>query len=232
MQSAIESVVGFGNTAANTFEGALEAIRATWCLLPAAIGDLAFQAANSLIEGVERMLNGVVSRINGFIEGVNSGLEALGSERRITLLGDLDLGEIENRFAGAATQAGTAFDRAFEDNPLAVPDLGLNNIAREALTSANTYRTAASDLAAGALAPLTSWQALQAAVAGAGTEGEAALEGAADDANQFDESITAAGRAAGGAGAAAADGAEAAKTGWAAAVATLADYAAKGTAIS
>ena len=231
MQSAIESVVGFGNTAANTFEGAFEAIKAIWGLLPAAIGDLAFQAANSLIEGVESMLNGVVARINGFIEGVNSGLEALGSERRITLLGDLDLGEIENRFAGAATQAGTAakeaFDRAFEDNPLAVPDLGLNDIAREALTSANTYRTAASDLAAGALAPLASWQALQDAVAGAGTAGEAALEGATDAADQFDESLTAAGRAAGGAGAAAADGAEAAKTGWAAAVATLADYAAK-----
>ena len=231
MQSAIESVVGFGNTAANTFEGAFEAIKAIWGLLPAAIGDLAFQAANSLIEGVESMLNGVVARINGFIEGVNSGLEALGSERRITLLGDLDLGEIENRFAGAATRAGSAakdaFDRAFDDNPLAVPDLGLNTIAREALTSANTYRTAANDLAAGALAPLASWQALQDAVATAGTEGEAALEGAADAADQFDESITAAGRAASGAGAAAADGAEAAKTGWAAAVATLADYAAK-----
>ena len=120
MQSAIESVVGFGNTATNTFEGAFEAIKAIWGLLPAAIGDLAFQAANSLIEGVESMLNGVVARINGFIEGINSGLEALGSERRITLLGDLDLGEIENRFAGAATRAGTAakdaFDRAFEDN--------------------------------------------------------------------------------------------------------------------
>lgn len=231
MQSAIESVVGFGNTAANTFEGAFEAIKAIWGLLPVAIGDLAFQAANSLIEGVESMLNGVVARINGFIEGINSGLEALGSERRITLLGDLDLGEIENRFAGAATRAGTAakdaFDRAFEDNPLAVPDLGLNDIAREALTSANTYRTAASDLASGALAPLASWQALKDAVAGAGTEGEAALDGATDAADQFDESLTAAGRAAGGAGAAAADGAEAAKTGWDAAVGALADYAAK-----
>ena len=171
MQSAIESVVGFGNTAANTFEGAFEAIKAIWGLLPAAIGDLAFQAANSLIEGVESMLNGVVARINGFVEGINSGLESLGSERRITLLGDLDLGEIENRFAGAATRAGTAakdaFDRAFEDNPLAVPDFGLNDIAREALTSANTYRTAASDLATRAQAPLASWQALKDAVAGA-----------------------------------------------------------------
>ena len=79
MQSAIESVVGFGNTAVNTFEGAYEAIKAIWGLLPAAIGDLAFQAANSLVDGVEAMLNGVVSRINGFIGGINQGLEALGS---------------------------------------------------------------------------------------------------------------------------------------------------------
>jgi hypothetical protein len=73
MQSAIESVVAFGNTAANTFEGAYEAIKAIWGLLPAAIGDLAFQAANSLVDGVEAMLNGVVSRINGFIGGINAG---------------------------------------------------------------------------------------------------------------------------------------------------------------
>ena len=53
MQSAIESVIAFGNAAANTFEGAYQAITAIWGLLPAAIGDLAFQAANSLIEGVE-----------------------------------------------------------------------------------------------------------------------------------------------------------------------------------
>ena len=63
--------------------------------------------------------------------------------------------------------------------------------------------------------------------AGGGTEGEAALDGATDAADQFDEAVTAAWRAAGGAVAAAADGAEAAKTGWEAAVATLPDYAAK-----
>ena len=162
MQSAIESVVGFGNTAANTFEGAYEAIKAIWGLLPAAIGDLAFQAANSLVDGVKAMLNGVVSRINGFIGGVNQGLEALGSERRISLVPDLDLGEIENRFEGAASAATTAaqaaFDRAFEDNPLTAPDLGLTEAANRALESANLYRGAARDLAEGARAPLESWQ--------------------------------------------------------------------------
>ena len=45
---------------------------------------------------LEAMLNGVVSRINGFIGGINQGLEALGSERRISLVPDLDLGELED----------------------------------------------------------------------------------------------------------------------------------------
>ena len=36
-------------------EGAFNAIKAVWGLLPAAIGDLAFQAANSLIGGVEAL---------------------------------------------------------------------------------------------------------------------------------------------------------------------------------
>ena len=106
MQGAIEGVVGFANAAVNSFEGAFEAIKAVWGLLPAAIGDLAFQAANSLIDGVEAMLNGVVSRINGFIGGVNAGLEALGVERRIGLIADLDLGQIENRFAGRCDPGG------------------------------------------------------------------------------------------------------------------------------
>jgi hypothetical protein len=252
MQSAIESVVGFGNTAANTFEGAYEAIKAIWGLLPAAIGDLAFQAANSLVDGVEEMLNGVVSRINGFIGGINQGLEALGSERRISLVPDLDLGEIENRFEGAATAATTAaqaaFDRAFEDNPLSAPDLGLTEAANRALESANLYRGAARDLAEGARAPLESWQALRDAVRG--TDGEAdqttfrgtvvppngadALTEATGAAERLETALGDAGRAATGAGAAAGAAAaasepatEAAVTGWRAVTAALSDYASK-----
>ncbi len=227
MQSAIESVVGFGNTAANTFEGAYQAITAIWGLLPAAIGDLAFQAANSLIEGVEAMLNGVVARINTFIEGINTGLEALGSERRITILGDLDLGEIENQFAGAAGRAGTvakeAFDRAFADNPLSVPDLGLTGIASEAASAASAHRASAANLAAGATAPLASWQALKDAVRGSGEEGAAALDTATTAADRLNAALTETGTnpaldgttsAAGRAGGALSSAADVAKQAW------------------
>ncbi|RBI69916.1 phage tail tape measure protein [Roseovarius sp. TE539] len=238
MQSAIESVVGFGNTAVNTFEGAFEAIKATWGLLPAAIGDLAFQAANSLVDGVEAMLNGVVSRINGFIGGINTGLEALGSDRRISVVPDLDLGEIENRFEGAASAAGTAaqeaFDRAFEDNALTAPDLGLAGAATEALESANLYRGVARDLANSARAPLASWQALRDAVRGSDEDGADALTKATSAAERLETALNEAGTATTGAGAAARAAAAAAKpdteatvTGWQAVTAALSDYASR-----
>ncbi|CTQ34411.1 phage tail tape measure protein, lambda family [Jannaschia rubra] len=235
MQNAIESVVAFGNTAANTFEGAYEAIKAIWGMLPAAIGDLAFQAANSLIDGVEAMLNGVVSRINIFIGGINQGLEALGSERRISIIPDLELGQIENRFEGAATAATTAaqaaFDRAFENNALTAPDFGLTAAANTALVTANTYRGAARDLAEGARAPLASWQALRDAVQGSNEGGADALNEATGAAERLETALGDAGRAAtstgAAAGAAAEPDTEAAVTGWQAVTAALSDYASK-----
>ena len=236
MQSAMMRVVDFGNTAANTFEGAFEAIKAIWGRLPAAIGDLAFQAANSLVDGVEAMLNGVVARINGFIGGINSGLEALGSERRLSVIPDLELRGIENRFAGAATAASNAardaFERAFEDNPLTAPDLGLTAAATEALQSANTYRGVARDLAESARAPLESWQALRNAVRGSDADGADALSEASDAAERFETALGEAGQAAGEAGAAAAPDTEVAITGWQAVTAALSDYAGKARSIS
>ena len=206
MQGALEGVVGFANAAVNSFEGAFEAIKAVWGLLPAAIGDLAFQAANSLIEGVEAMLNGVVSRINGFIGGVNAGLEALGVERRVPVVPDLELGQIENRFEGAATEAANAaqdaFARAFADNPLAVPDLGLTAAAEGARGRASAARTSASDLAGRATAPLASLAALQAALKGSDANGDPSAEAAAS-ADRLTTSLAETGAALGKAGSAA-----------------------------
>ncbi|SDX64384.1 phage tail tape measure C-terminal domain-containing protein, partial [Paracoccus sanguinis] len=183
-------------------------------------------------------LNGVVSRINGFIGGINQGLEALGSERRISLVPDLDLAEIENRFEGAATAATTAaqaaFDRAFEDNPLTAPDLGLTAAANTALATANTYRGAARNLAESARAPLESWQALRDAVRGTDEDGADALAETTAAAERLETALGQAGRAATGAGAAAGAAAaaaepnsEAAVTGWQAVTAALSDYASK-----
>ena len=71
------------------------------------------------------MLNGVLSRIDDFIGGIDAGLEAPGPERRIPVIPDLDLGQIGNRFEGAATAATmaaeTAVGRAFEETLCPLP---------------------------------------------------------------------------------------------------------------
>jgi hypothetical protein len=238
MQSAIESVVGFGNTAANTFEGAYEAIKAIWGLLPAAIGDLAFQAANSLVDGVEAMLNGVVSRINGFIGGINQGLEALGSERRISLVPDLDLGEIENRFEGAATcrdhrgadgvrpglrgqpahRARSRSDRGGEPGARVREPLSRRR-ARSGRRGPRAARKLAGAARCGARHRRGGADALTEATGAAER-----LETALGDAGR---AATGAGAAAGAAAAAAEPATEAAVTGWQAVTAALSDYASK-----
>ena len=226
MQGALGGVVGFANAAVNSFEGALNAIKAIWGLLPPAIGDLVFQAANSLIDGVEAMLNGVVSRINGFIRGVNAGLEALGVERRVPVVPDLDLGQIENRFEGAATAATTAaqaaFDQAFADNPLSVPDLGLTAAAQAARGRASAARTSASDLADRATAPLTALGLLAQAVGRSDDAtdpvADAAASASADRLNtalaETNNTLSKTGSAAGAAGGALKQAAEAGSKAW------------------
>jgi hypothetical protein len=225
LQASLEAVVGFGNATLNTFQGALEAVKVLWSALPGTIGEFTYGAANALIGGVEAMLNGVARRIDGFLEGTNAGLDVLGVEKRVPLIGTIELGGIENPFAGAAANAGTearaAFEAAFSQTPIAPPDLGLTASAAAARAEVEALRGAMAGVAEAATAPLQSVAALRMAVAAGSTEAvtglgatqasatglEAALDGAGDAANRTGS----AGRAAGGALSAAAD---TAKTAW------------------
>ena len=224
LQASLVSVVGFGNATLNTFQGALEAVKVLWSALPGTIGEFAYGAANALIGGVEAMLNGVARRIDGFLEGINAGLDVLGVEKRVPLIGTIELGGIENPFAGAATNAGVearaAFEAAFTQTPIAAPDLGLTAAAAAARGEATRLRDMMGEVASAATAPLQSVAALRTAVAAGsaetatnlgGVEGaasgvEAALDGAGDAADR----AGGAGRAAGGALSTAADTAKAA----------------------
>lgn len=228
MASAIESVIAFGNTTANTFEGALLAVREIWSRLPAVIGDLVYAAANHMLDGIEAMLNGAIARIDVFTGKIRDALAAVGIETTFGEIGEISLGDIENPFAGASAGAGSAaadaFRRAFEDNPLTAPDLGLDGIAADALATANIYRGAATDLAAGATAPLTSWAALRDAVAGTGEDGAAALDDATASADRLAGAMAQAGDAVGGGGSGG-GAAEKIVTGWRAVSEALNSYA-------
>jgi hypothetical protein len=236
MASAIESVVGFGNATANTFEGALLAVKEIWSRLPSVIGDLVFTAANRMLDGIGAMLNGALGRIDAFTGKIRDALAAVGIETTFGQIGEISLGDITNPFAGASAEAGTAaaeaFQRAFAKNPLTAPDLGLSGLATDALATANSYRQAASDLAAGATLPLASWQALRDAVSGADAEGEDALSGAATSAavltaelEDTETAATRAGAAARQAGTDAKEGGDVAATGWRAVAQGLSQYA-------
>ena len=229
MAGAIESVVAFGNATTNTFEGALLAVREIWSRLPAVIGDLVYAAANRMLDGIEAMLNGAIARIDAFTGKIRDALVAVGIETTFGEIGEISLGDIGNPFAGASADAGSAaadaFRRAFEDNPFTAPDLGLDGIAAEALATANTYRQAATDLAAGATAPLTSWAALRDAVAGTGEDGAAALDDATVSAERLAEAMGQAGDAVGGGGGSGSGAAEQIITGWRAVSAALQSYA-------
>lgn len=234
LQSALAAVVGWGNSAVGTFQGAFDAVKAIWGALPQAIGDFAYQAANGLIGGVESMLNAVVTRINGFIEGLNAALALLPDWAtgegglKIGTLEAVDLGGIANPFEGAASAAGTAaadaFRAAMGTTYIDAPDL-FGGMAAAAQSRATGFGEAAGMLSEAASRPMTAWEALRAAMTGAGAEGEDALNGAAAAAGALSDGFEDAGRSAGGAGGAAKAAAEEAATGWAQVTKSLADYA-------
>jgi hypothetical protein len=234
LQSALSAVVGWGNSAVGTFQGAFDGVKAIWGALPQAIGDFAYQAANGLIGGVESMLNAVVTRINRFIEGLNAALALLPDWAtgegglKIGTLEAVDLGGIANPFEGAASAAGTAaadaFRAAMGTTYIEAPDL-FGGMAEAARDRAAGYGEAAGMLSEAASRPMTAWEALKAAITGAGREGADALAGAAEAAGAVSDGFDAAGQAAGGAGGAAKKAAEEAATGWAQVTKSLGDYA-------
>jgi hypothetical protein len=234
LDGAIAGVFTFGDRSAAIFQGAFDGAVAIWTRLPTAIGDFAYGAANGLISGVEAMLNGVVTRINRFIEGLNAALALLPDWAvgeggvRIGTLDAVDLGRIDNPFAGAATAAGTAaaeaLAAALEQTYIAPPDL-FGGLEDEARARAEGYREAAGILAEAATRPLASWQALTAAINAGGTGAKEALAATGTAADEVTEAFDAAGRAAARAGASAKSAAEAAATGWRAVTDSLAAYA-------
>ncbi len=83
-------------TIAAHFEHAVEAIKIGWSALPAAIGDVVYGAANRVVTGIEEMINGAVSRINALND-------YLPEWAQFDALGTVDLPDIANPNAGAAS---------------------------------------------------------------------------------------------------------------------------------
>jgi len=107
-----------GNAIIGAFVGAFDAVKATWSLLPAAIGDLVIQAANGVVGAVEGMINKVAENINGFIRNINGAIMMIPENMRggWTGIGEVDpvnLGRVPNPNEGAAAGAVDAATGAF-----------------------------------------------------------------------------------------------------------------------
>lgn len=192
LQSAATAVVGFGNRVIGVMSGALAAIKSIWGSLPGSIADFAYQAANGLISGVEAMLNAVVVRINAMVGAMNSALEMLPGSISIGLLTEVDLGGIENPYAGQAAkageEAGAAFNAALEKTYVEAPDM-FAGIADEARDQADRFLGASDTLMEAAQKPMTAWQALKDVMTSSAEEGTAALDEAAAAAGSLDAAL-------------------------------------------
>lgn len=96
------------------FLGAFEAVKATWKMLPAAIGDLAISAANATLSAIEGMINKAVAGINLLIAKANAAAKAVKLPVQLGPLGGVSGLQVANPFAGSAAAAGTAAATAFQ----------------------------------------------------------------------------------------------------------------------
>lgn len=114
----MDSVAWFGNRAIGVFRGAFSAIRAVWALLPEALGDLTYQAAEAVINGVIAMVNGAIDQISSgirlMVDAMGPAMNLMGGAgialRAMASIGDVEIPHMvmTNQFAGAATDAGAA----------------------------------------------------------------------------------------------------------------------------
>lgn len=112
-------IEGAINTVVGVFVGAHEAIKASWSLLPAALGDLVYSTANAVISGVESMVNTVTGKIDEYIGKINSAMKSLpfgiGDNINIGTIGEFSFGRVKNPYEGAASAAMDAASGAFSE---------------------------------------------------------------------------------------------------------------------
>lgn len=110
-------VVGVFKTAGNyiiqSFDLAFRNIRDIWSSMPAVLGDITISTANAVIAGIQSMINGAISLINDFTAGARGALGSIGLE--VGDIGDVNLGEFENKWAGALGGIGETLGKNLAD---------------------------------------------------------------------------------------------------------------------
>lgn len=96
-----------------SFVGAFFAIKASWSLLPKAMGDIINSAANGVISGIEWLINSTIYGLNALIAYADKAAAKVGLSG-IGQIGKVSLGRGNNPYAGAAAEAGNAIAEGFK----------------------------------------------------------------------------------------------------------------------
>jgi hypothetical protein len=131
--SALKGVVG-------GFTGAAAAIRATWSIVPSALGDAAVSAANAVLRSIGGMVNNGILALNVLIAAANRAADAIpGVDAFIPFLNPVNVLQLANPFAGALSRVGNeggeAFAAGFERGAGRVENF-LDDVANEAANAA------------------------------------------------------------------------------------------------
>lgn len=105
----LQAVKQTANSIIGAFSFTAQTIKATWDTLGFAMAEGIVNAMNVAIQAVEKLANAAISAVNTITSGING---ALGTS--IGQIGQVDLGKIENRYAGAGAAAGQAYKNAFD----------------------------------------------------------------------------------------------------------------------
>lgn len=106
VQGAVNAVVG-------AFVGAFEGIKAIWSQIPAALGDLVYQAAENSINGVIYLVREAQVTIRGFLGWVDTQLRKMGGGLDLSGFTLIEYADLENPYAGMAADAAATFGDAF-----------------------------------------------------------------------------------------------------------------------
>lgn len=103
-QTAVDLTAGLYGVFVGTFMGIVR----NWSMLPAAFADIVISATNAVSRGLEVMVNLAIGAINKLVTQANKILSLL-EMPTLSLVPKIDIPEIQNQYAGAASKAGSAF---------------------------------------------------------------------------------------------------------------------------
>lgn len=127
---SLGGLLGIFNRVAAAGIATVRVIIDRWRELPAAFGDVAIQAANSVIAGLEGLVQSSIRLLNEFVQRAN---RVLPESLQLDFLDPVDFGRLENDFAGSAARIGRAFTAEFERALAEDPAGSLEDAFRRAL---------------------------------------------------------------------------------------------------